>query len=60
MTKTILAAVMASAFLISMPVHAEEKAEGAKTEKAAKKDQKKAEGKKDEKAEKAEKAGGSW
>jgi hypothetical protein len=57
MTKMILAAVMASAFLISMPVRAEEKADGAKTEKAAKKDKKKAEGKKDDKA---DKPGGGW
>lgn len=56
MTKMILAAVMTSAFLLSMPVRAEEK-EGDKTEKAekaAKKDKKKAEGKKEEKT------GGGW
>lgn len=52
MTKMIVAALMASAFLISMPVRAEEKAgeKGEKTEKAAKKEKKKAEDKKDEKA----------
>jgi sugar phosphate permease len=60
MTKMIVAAVMACAFLISMPVRAEDKGDekGAPAEKAVKKDKKKAEDQKNEK--KPEKAGGGW
>ena len=59
MTKMILAAVVAGAFLISMPVRAEDKPAGEKAEKAEK-----AEKGKKEKAEKKEagkkEAGGGW
>jgi hypothetical protein len=57
MIKTILATVLAGAFLISTPVKAEEKApSGDKAEKAKKeKTNKKDDGKKEEK-----KAGGGW
>jgi len=57
MIKTILAAVLASAFLISLPVRAEDKAgapTGEKTEKGKK--EKKDDGKKDEK----KAGGGGW
>jgi hypothetical protein len=67
MTKMILAAVMATAFLISMPVRAEDKGDGkgAPTEKAkdSQKDKqdKKADGpKSDKRTEKADKAGAGW
>ncbi|MEP6654383.1 MAG: hypothetical protein ABJA82_13565 [Myxococcales bacterium] len=61
MLKTLLAAVVAGAFLISVPVaHAEDKAPAAdKAEKAPKKEKKEKKDKKDE-AKKEEKAGGSW
>lgn len=64
MLKTLLAAVVAGAFLISVPVaHAEDKAPAAdKAEKAPKKEKKEKKDKKDKKdeAKKEEKAGGSW
>jgi ribosomal protein L12E/L44/L45/RPP1/RPP2 len=53
MLKTILATVIAGAFLTSMPLLAsanDEKPAGEKAEKAGKKKEKKEEGKKDEKA----------
>ena len=52
MIKTILAAVVAGAFLTSVPAFANDKPAG---DKAEKKDKKKEEGKKDEKA-----GGGGW
>ena len=56
MIKTILAAVLAGAFLISVPVKAEEKAPAAdKAEKPHKKGKEKK-----EEAKKEEKAGGGW
>lgn len=61
MLKTLLAAVVAGAFLISVPVaHADDKAPaGDKAEKAPKKEKKEKKDKKDE-AKKEEKAGGGW
>jgi hypothetical protein len=57
MIKMILAAVVAGAFLISMPVRAEDKAAGDKTEKTEKAEK----GKKEKKEDKAgKKEGGGW
>jgi len=57
--KTILAALLAGAFLISFPLRAEEKAGGEKTEKSEKGKKEKAKGeKKDDKG--AAKSGGGW
>jgi hypothetical protein len=58
--KTILAALLAGTFLISLPLRAEEKAGGEKTEKSEKgKKDKAAKGeKKDDKG--AAKSGGGW
>lgn len=61
MLKTIVATIVAGAFLISVPVLADDKAgapAGEKAEKGKKKD-KKDEGKKEE-SKKDEKAGGGW
>ena len=57
--KTILAAVLAGTFLVSLPLRADEKAGGEKTEKSDKKKDKAAKGeKKDDKG--AAKTGGGW
>jgi hypothetical protein len=53
MVKMILAAVVAGAFLISMPVRAEDKGTGDKTEKAEK-------GKKEKKEAGKKEGGGGW
>ena len=62
MMKTILASILATAFLISVPVRAEDKAAAPAGEKGAKKDDKAKKDKKDSKegAKKEEKAGGGW
>ncbi|MEO8212504.1 MAG: hypothetical protein ABI560_04900 [Myxococcales bacterium] len=63
MLKTLLAAVVAGAFLISVPVaHAEDKAPAADKAEKAPKEKKEKKDKKDKKdeAKKEEKAGGSW
>jgi len=57
--KTILAAILAGTFLITLPLRAEEKAGGEKTEKSDKKKEKAAKSeKKDDKG--AAKTGGGW
>jgi hypothetical protein len=53
MVKMVLAAVVAGAFLISMPVRAEDKAGGDKTEKTEK-------GKKEKKEAGKKEGGGGW
>lgn len=58
--KTILAALLAGTFLISIPVKAEEKAEGDKAGKAEKGKKDKAAGGKEEKKDDKAAKGGGW